>query len=181
MPTVSRTHLVIIPSYNPGHGVVATVCAARAQWTPVWVVVYGSNDGSAALLQALAKQDDGLQVIVLPENRGKGEAVLEGISRAAAAGFTHALTMDSDGQHPSDLIPGFMAASQGVPPRWCSATRSSFQGRRRCASTAARSPTAGEFGNPWMGVDDSLFGIRVYPVAPLIRMCRTPVSPPFRF
>ena len=89
--------------------------AARAQWTPVWVVVDGSTDGSAEGLQAMAATDAGLHVIVLPENRGKGAAVLAGITRAAAAGFTHALTMDSDGQHPADLIPAFMAASQADP------------------------------------------------------------------
>ena len=43
----SATHLVLIPSYNPGPKVFETVRAARAQWTPVWVVVDGSTDGSA--------------------------------------------------------------------------------------------------------------------------------------
>src|SRR5574343_171756 len=117
MPAASSTHLVLIPSYNPGPKVLDTVRAARAQWTPVWVVIDGSTDGSTEQLQALAASDDGLQVIVLPENRGKGAAVLEGVSLAAAAGFTHALTMDSDGQHPADLIPAFMAASQAEPAR----------------------------------------------------------------
>ncbi|HXE37574.1 MAG TPA: glycosyltransferase family 2 protein, partial [Azonexus sp.] len=115
MPKKSATHLVLIPSYNPGPKVLATVRAALAHWSPVWVVVDGSTDGSAESLQALAGEVEGLRVIVLPENRGKGSAVLEGITRAAAAGFTHALTMDSDGQHPADLIPAFMAASQGQP------------------------------------------------------------------
>ena len=110
MSAVSKTHLVLIPSYNPGPKVLATVRSALAQWAPVWVVVDGSTDGSAEALQALAATEAGLRVIVLPENRGKGSAVLEGITLAAAEGFTHALTMDSDGQHPADLIPAFMAA-----------------------------------------------------------------------
>ena len=117
MPSASTTHLVLIPSYNPGPKVLATVRAARAQWNPVWVVVDGSTDGSAERLQALAATDMGLKVIVLPQNRGKGSAVLEGVTQAAAAGFTHALTMDSDGQHPADLIPVFMAASQAQPAK----------------------------------------------------------------
>ena len=117
MPATAKTHLVLIPSYNPGPKVLATVQAARAQWTPVWVVVDGSTDGSSEQLQALAATDDGLRVIVLPENRGKGAAVLEGMQQAAAAGFSHVLTMDSDGQHPADLIPAFMAASQAAPQK----------------------------------------------------------------
>ena len=82
--TPSRTHLVVIPSYNPGPAVVETVQAARANWAPVWVVVDGSTDGSAALLDDLASRDAHLRVLVLPENRGKGAAVLHGLEAARA-------------------------------------------------------------------------------------------------
>jgi len=171
MPVASSTHLVIIPSYNPGPQVVDTVRAARAQWTPVWVVVDGSTDGSAASLQALARDDDGLQVIVLPENRGKGAAVLEGISQARAAGFTHALTMDSDGQHPADLIPAFMAASQNRPeamvlgkPVFAADAPALRVNGRKVSNGWANLETL------WMGIGDSLYGFRVYPIAPLQRI-----------
>src|SRR5690606_38321394 len=96
----SSTHLVLIPSYNPGPKVYDTVREACHYWNPVWVVADGSTDGSVAGLQALARQLPGLRVIVLPRNVGKGAAVLHGLDAAAAEGFTHALTMDSDGQHP---------------------------------------------------------------------------------
>ncbi len=173
MPTASSTHLVIIPSYNPGPGVVATVRAARAQWTPVWVVVDGSTDGSAEALQVLVAIDDGLQVIVLPENRGKGAAVLAGITRAAAAGFTHALTMDSDGQHPAGLIPAFMAASQADPgamvlgkPVFGPEAPALRVNGRKVSNGWANLETL------WMGVGDSLYGFRVYPLAPLMQIMR---------
>ena len=48
--TPSATHLVLIPSYNPGARALETVRAARANWDPVWVVVDGSTDGSAEAL-----------------------------------------------------------------------------------------------------------------------------------
>ena len=57
MSARSSTHLVLIPSYNPGPGVLDTVRAARAQWAPVWVVVDGSTDGTAEQLQALAASE----------------------------------------------------------------------------------------------------------------------------
>ena len=57
----------------------------------------------------------GLKVLLLPQNSGKGAAVLHGLRRAAQEGFTHALTMDSDGQHPAQLIPEFMQRSQQQP------------------------------------------------------------------
>ena len=112
---VSATHLVLIPSYNPGPKLEATVRGARERWTPVWVIVDGSTDGSAERLRAMAAADPGLRVEVLPRNRGKGAAVLHGALLAHAAGFTHVLTMDSDGQHPAELIPQFMAASAAEP------------------------------------------------------------------
>lgn len=171
MPLASSTHLVIIPSYNPGPRVVDTVRAARAQWTPVWVVVDGSTDGSAASLQALARDDDGLRVIVLPENRGKGAAVLAGISQARVAGFTHALTMDSDGQHPADLIPAFMAASQDRPeamvlgkPVFAADAPALRVNGRKVSNGWANLETL------WMGIGDSLYGFRVYPIEPLQRI-----------
>ncbi|MBP8132962.1 MAG: glycosyltransferase family 2 protein, partial [Zoogloea sp.] len=101
MIEASTTHLVLIPSYNPGPKVDETVREARRYWNPVWLVVDGSTDGSPERLQAMAAADPGIRVIVLPENQGKGAAVLEGLRAAATAGFTHVLTMDSDGQHPA--------------------------------------------------------------------------------
>jgi glycosyltransferase involved in cell wall biosynthesis len=169
----SGTHLVLIPSYNPGAGVLETVRQARAQWTPVWVVVDGSTDGTDRLLQDMAQNDPGLTVIVLPQNQGKGAAVLEGMSRAVAAGFTHALTMDSDGQHPADLIPTFMATSKhdpgamvlGKPVFGPEAPALRVNGRKVSNGWA-------NLETLWMGVGDSLYGFRVYPMAPLIKLMR---------
>ncbi|MHB0919856.1 MAG: glycosyltransferase family 2 protein [Thiomonas delicata] len=170
-PQPSSTHLVLIPSYNPGAQVYDTVRAARARWAPVWVVVDGSRDGSAEGLQALATADAQLRVMVLPENRGKGAAVLHGLDAAAAAGYTHVLTMDSDGQHPADRIPVFMAASQqqpramvlGVPVFDASAPNLRVQGRK-VSNAWANLETL------WAGIGDSLYGFRVYPVEALRRI-----------
>lgn len=171
--TTSATHLVIIPSYNPGPRVLATVAAARAQWAPVWVIVDGSRDGSAEQLQALAATDPDLHVVVLPENRGKGAAVLEGIAQAAAVGFTHALTMDSDGQHPAGLIPAFMAASRAAPDKMVLG-KPVFAADAPALRVNGRKVSNGwaNLETLWMGIGDSLYGFRVYPIAPLIRIMR---------
>src|ERR1700689_1098063 len=111
----TSTHLVLIPSYNPGRKVFETVRDARARWDPVWVVVDGSTDGTGEKLTAMSAEDPGLRVIVRPKNCGKGAAVFYGLRAALALGFTHALVMDSDGQHPADRIPAFMAVSAAAP------------------------------------------------------------------
>lgn len=165
----SSTHLVLIPSYNPGEKVFDTVADARAQWTPVWIVVDGSTDGTPERLLRLANADPGLRVIVLPDNRGKGAAVLSGLETAAAAGFSHALLMDSDGQHPADQIGPFMAASQarpeamilGMPVFGDDAPMIRVRGRR-ISNWWANLETLG------VGIGDSLYGFRVYPIAPLV-------------
>lgn len=171
--TPSATHLVLIPSYNPGRNVIATVQAARAQWCPVWVVVDGSTDGSADWLQDMARADASLRVIVLERNQGKGAAVLHGVEQARAAGFTHALTMDSDGQHPADLIPAFMAASQRQPgamvlgkPVFGPEAPALRVNGRKVSNAWANLETL------WAGIGDSLYGFRVYPIAPLIAVMR---------
>lgn len=173
MMAVSATHLVLIPSYNPGGKVDETVRAARQYWSPVWVVVDGSTDGTAERLQTMAAQDSGLRVFVLPRNRGKGAAVLHGLQQAAAAGYTHVLTMDSDGQHPAERIPAFMAESArqpsamilGVPVFDASAPALRVKGRR-VSNWWANLETL------WTGIGDSLFGFRVYPAAALLRVMR---------
>ena len=171
--TPSTTHLVLIPSYNPGPQVLETVRQARAQWTPVWVVVDGSTDGTGSSLQAMAQGDEGLRIIVLPENRGKGSAVLEGIGLAAQVGFTHALTMDSDGQHPADLIPTFMAASLNAPQAMVLG-KPVFGPEAPALRVNGRKVSNGwaNLETLWMGIGDSLYGFRVYPIAPLARIMR---------
>jgi len=166
----SATHLVLIPSYNTGARLVETVRAARAQWNPVWVVIDGSTDGSDAPLGALAAADPGLRVLTLPRNCGKGAAVLHGLRAARAAGFTHALTMDADGQHPAARVPDLMAASLAAPDAMilgqpvfdASAPRLRVRGRRLSNFFA-------DLETLWAGIGDSLFGFRLYPIAPLVR------------
>jgi len=171
--TRSNTHVVLIPSYNPGSKALETVRAARAHWDPVWVIVDGSTDGSAEALKSLARSDPGLKVLLRSRNGGKGAALLDGLIEAQREGFTHALAMDADGQHPVECIAPFMAASAAAPHAMilgdpvfdASAPRIRLRGRK-IANWATNVETL------WAGVHDTLFGFRVYPIAPLIAVMR---------
>ena len=79
MNNPSRSHLILIPTYNTGGKVLQTVWDARRIWQPVWVVVDGSTDGTLEALQALAGDDPEIRVLALPRNRGKGAAILHGL------------------------------------------------------------------------------------------------------
>ncbi len=162
-------HAVVIPSYNTGAALLSTLRDALAHGVPVWLVIDGSTDGTADGAHRIAQANPLLRVLVLPGNQGKGAAVLQGLRAAAAEGFTHALTMDSDGQHPAPLIPAFIAASSQRP-------EAMILGRPVFDTSAPLLRVRGRRVSNWWtnletlgaGVDDSLYGFRVYPIADLI-------------
>lgn len=166
--------LVLIPSYNTGSRLLAdTVGHALEHWQDVCVVMDGSTDGSEKAVEAMQAAHPGLRLIVQPENRGKGAAVLRGAEFAAEQGHTHVLTMDADGQHPPQWIPKFIALAQahpqaallGKPVFGPEAPLLRVRGRR-ISNLWADIETLG-----W-GIGDSLFGMRIYPVQALLRAFR---------
>ena len=170
-PTHDPARLVILPSYNSGPLLARTARAVLAVWRPVWVVLDGSTDASVGEITALARENDALRVIHLPRNSGKGAAVLAAMRAALAAGYTHALIMDADGQHPAAKIPEFITLSEqnpaamilGVPVFGPDAPPERVTGRR-VGNGLAHCETLGG------GIHDSLFGFRLYPLAPAVRI-----------
>lgn len=171
MSPKSETHLLLIPSYNTGAIVVDVIKAALQCWQPVYVVIDGSDDGSAELLEKLVQSDANLIVLKHPKNQGKGSAVYTGIKAAAEQGFTHILTMDADGQHPANLISKMMNLSienqeamiLGEPIFDESAPASRVYGRKISNFWA-------DLETLWAGIHDSLFGFRVYPIQALLKV-----------
>jgi glycosyltransferase involved in cell wall biosynthesis len=160
--------IVILPSYNTGTRLREVVSDVLRHWRPVLVVIDGSTDGSATSLDGLDKEP-ALTVLTLPRNSGKGAAVLAGASWAHARGFTHALVMDADGQHPAGCISDFMTSSRDQPDAM-------VLGR---PIFPANMPTERRHGRKlsiaivWaeilgIAVVDPLFGFRIYPLAPLL-------------
>ncbi len=159
---------MLIPSFDPGPRLRRTVAEARAAWPHVWVVSDGSTDGSETGIEA-----PGIHLLRRPRNGGKGAAVLDGLQAAQHAGFTHALVMDADGQHPAELIPAFMAASLASPDAM-------VLGRPVFGPDAPAVRVAGRRVSNLMTrlavgpglIADSLFGFRVYPIPPLLSAMR---------
>lgn len=165
--------LVLLPSYNSGPLLARTVGQALEQWPTVWAVVDGSTDDSAAALEAMTAEHPGLRVISLARNQGKGGAVLHAMGIALDAGFSHVLVMDADGQHPPDRIPEFMECSilhpeamiLGLPQFGDDAPLERVYGRH-VGNFFAWVETGGT-------VRDSLFGFRLYPIAPSLQAMNT--------
>jgi glycosyltransferase involved in cell wall biosynthesis len=165
MPEPSRTHLVLLPSYNSGPMLARVVESVAEKWLPVWIVIDASTDDSSRTLDLLLKENPHLRRIVLRENSGKGGAVLAGMREARDAGFTHALVMDADGQHSVDAVVPFIERSMrepdamilGEPIFGADAPAERVKGRR-VGNWWANLATL------WGGIHDSLFGFRVYPI-----------------
>ena len=108
--------VAVIPVYNHPQTVAAVVEQVLAQQLPCILVNDGSDAVCTEVLRALVKQWP--QQITLVEhevNQGKGAAVSTGLRTAYAAGYTHALQVDADGQHQLSDIPRFLAIAQAHP------------------------------------------------------------------
>jgi glycosyltransferase involved in cell wall biosynthesis len=163
---------VLIPSYNSGPLLRDTLAGVRAVWNDVVVVIDGSTDGSDSGIEEMTDEGEpGLHVYRLPVNSGKGAAVLHGITKAKELGFTHALTMDADGQHPSDYIARYMETGRKYPealvlgePVFDASAPAVRVNGRKLSNWWANLETG------WWGIHDSLFGMRLYPIAPLMQV-----------
>ncbi|CAN5395544.1 hypothetical protein BH09VER1_BH09VER1_08510 [soil metagenome] len=163
--------LVLLPSYNSGLLLVPTAQAALKFWPDVWVVLDGSTDDSVAAIRALAQNTPTLRVLSLEENNGKGGASLVAMKAAVAQGFTHVLIMDADGQHPAEKIPEFACLSAKYPdamilgePIFDADAPPERVNGRKVGNTFTHIETL------WGGIHDSLFGFRLYPLSPAIRI-----------
>ena len=148
---------VVIPCFNHAATVAAVARAARA-YGPVLVV----DDGSTEPLPELPE----CTVIRQGPNRGKGAALRAGLQKAAELGFTHAITMDADGQHFAEDLPKFLAAAQAQPGALVVGVRD-FRAAG-CPTHRRRSNAVSTF---WFRVEtgvrlgDTQCGFRCYPLA----------------
>lgn len=97
---------VIIPCFNHVATVAALATGARIH-CPVIIV----DDGSTIPLPQMSD----CKIVRLEKNSGKGAALRAGFECAATQGFTHAITMDADGQHRVEDLPKFLAAAERQP------------------------------------------------------------------
>ncbi len=165
----STTHLVLLPTYNTGPRLLEVVTQVLQHWQPVMVVVDGSTDRSEQSVLELAKTEPALTVLVRQKNSGKGAAVLAGAEAARARGFTHALVMDADGQHPAESIAEFMTVSARQRDALVLG-RPIFPANIPAERLHGRKLSVGMVRLELLGaaIDDPLFGFRVYPLAPLL-------------
>lgn len=155
---------VLIPTYDNPMTVGDTVRAAR-EWIPdVIVVDDGSHAPGREACAALATE--GIATVIHHEvNQGKGAACKTGMRAALAAGFTHCVQVDADGQHDLTAIPRFLAAAESRPDALVLGTPvydDTLHKGRYAARLVTRFWNTVETLGPVIG--DSMCGFRVYPL-----------------
>lgn len=161
----------VVPVYNHHARLRAVTAGLREAKLDVILVDDGSTDvPTRALLEALAAEA-GIEVLRQERNCGKGAAVLAGLARAAARGWTHALQVDADGQHdladaatllalarrhPDHLVSGRPVYDASVP-----ALR--FYGRYLTHALVWLQTLS-------LTLRDSMCGYRVYPLRPTLEL-----------
>jgi predicted LPLAT superfamily acyltransferase len=107
---------IVIPIFNHKDEIGSTVARLLPQGLPIFVIDDGSDAATQAVLAELAQRcAPQLTLLRLPVNGGKGAAVMAGMRAAYAAGFTHALQIDADGQHDTADVPRFLEAANEAP------------------------------------------------------------------
>lgn len=156
----------LIPIYNHKNTIAATVAALRELGLPVVIVDDGSNLATRQVLDTLASTHEGVQLLRLPSNQGKGRALGTGLLAAQAAGFSHALQVDADGQHDLADVPRFLdegrrhpaALVSGCPIYDHSVPKARFYGRYLTHVLVWVEILS-------MELRDSMCGYRLYPLA----------------
>ncbi len=166
---------MIIPTYDNGKTVCQVIREVGRYVPDVIVVDDGSRDGTDALLRRLTdgtggqrtsgETPTGIMVVTHGKNRGKGQALKTGFAKARELGFTHAITIDADGQHyPSDL-PVFLRAIDEHPQAIIVGSRN-----LNADGMPSRNSFANKFSNFWfrlytgVSLPDTQTGYRAYPL-----------------
>jgi glycosyltransferase involved in cell wall biosynthesis len=157
--------------YNNAASVGGVVRGCLDVTKDVIAVADGSTDGSDEAARAA-----GAEVVRIPVNTGKGAAIRRGLEAAHDAGYTHAVVIDADGQHPPQEVRRLLAAAAGDEARiWIGVRRMPPRGT---PAASRRGRTISNFWaslNGWQRCYDVQSGLRVYPVEAIRALgCREP-------
>lgn len=158
--------VVLVPTYNNADTLLSVLEKIDLYQLTVIVINDGSEDATAEILAKwVIKHYQKRLVITHAQNQGKAAALQSGFAFARAKGYTHALTIDSDGQHDAADIPAFIATARSNPRSLILGMRQydldSYPGKNKLGRFFSNLAIQLECG---LRVSDSQCGFRVYPL-----------------
>ena len=159
---------VIMPTYNNEQTLKQVIDSVLKYSSAVIVVNDGSTDSTREILKRYQKK---IEIVAYEKNRGKGFALSCGFDCAEQLGYTHAITIDSDGQHYASDIPQFVKAANENPNGLIVGSRNFTQDNMPPKNTFAN-----RFSNFWFIVQtarrlsDTQTGYRLYPLLKMNRL-----------
>lgn len=158
--------VAIIPVYNHPTTIGRMVQGVLDAGLQCILVDDGSEPACAAVLDALAIHHGArVTLLRLPQNQGKGGAVMTGMRHALAQDYSHALQIDADGQHAVADISAFIALARAQP-------HAMVCGAPRYDASVPKARLYGRYAtHVWvwintlsLDIEDSMCGFRVYPL-----------------
>lgn len=152
----------VIPTYN-NIDTVVDIVVRTLNYLPVILVADGPTDGSLEAVENI--HNDNLVIVSYKKNKGKGYALKKGLKKARELGYSHAVTIDSDGQHYPEDIPQLLRMSAVRPEAIIIGSRQLKQDNMPGKNTFAN-----RFSNFWFHIQtgfpipDTQSGFRVYPL-----------------
>ncbi|MGM9735315.1 MAG: glycosyltransferase family 2 protein [Candidatus Cryptobacteroides sp.] len=152
---------VLMPAYDNAGTVADIVARILDQTSHLIAIDDGSTDTTPEILS-----NAGITVITHEHNKGKGAALKSGFKAAAQRGYTHVVTIDSDGQHFPEDLPRFFEAIRQHPESIIVGCRDLSAGNMPKGNRFAN-----KFSNFWfrlqtgIRLDDTQTGYRAYPLA----------------
>jgi glycosyltransferase involved in cell wall biosynthesis len=161
----------VVPVYDHENAIGTVVTGLMAAGLPCLLVDDGSGPKCAAVLAELADSEPRVTLLTRVRNGGKGAAVIDGLHAALAAGYTHALQVDADGQHALEDIPRFLHAASAAPGAVICG-RPIFDDSMPTVRRVFRHLTHALVWVHTLSFDirDSMCGYRMYPLAPTVAM-----------
>ena len=111
LPSTSFRPVVLVPTFNNA-GTLGDVLERVGQ---LGIATFVINDGSTDETAHILRQIGSVTVLTHPSNQGKAAALRSGFIAAAQNGFTHAVTIDADGQHDPEQIPTMLEMALAHP------------------------------------------------------------------
>lgn len=155
----------LIPCFDVADTLRSVIVGAREYVEHVLVVDDGSRDQTSAVAGAA-----GADLLRHETNRGKGAALRSGMERLRDEGFTHALSLDGDGQHLPDQMPLLLEEWRTHPDAIVVGARIreyEVAGIRRFGNDFANWWVALAAGRP---LPDTQSGFRVYPIDVVLQL-----------